>query len=191
MVDGYNSACGSYTISVTENGPCDLTWPPGAFPEGEPDCYDGYYDSYDGGCNGSGWIYTCPDSQTFWGNSGTYLYQGLSYRDTDWYSTWGTGSTMTETCVAEFPLLLVFIYGTSCADPRYDYTVAHACQTVSLSHTVAAGVEAWMWVGPSQFNGIPCGSHYVLSLSGLGPGYPCGGEATEPTTWGAVKSLYR
>lgn len=192
-VDGYSSACGDYVISITGGSPCVVTCPAGALLEGEPDCYDGYYDSFDGGCNGAGWLTICPQNGSeavMCGKSGTYLYQGMSYRDTDWFSVWGTGGTMTETCVADFPLQLIFIYGTNCSSPSYDYTVAGPCQSVSLSRTVASGVEAWMWVGASQFNGVPCGSNYVLSMSGIGAGGPCT-SATENKTWGTVKGLYR
>lgn len=177
VVDGYSTSCGSYMITVTPNLPCVVTCPAGALIEGEPDCYDGYVDMYNGGCNSTPQVFQniCPQAGTsaavMCGKSGTYLYQGLSYRDTDWYQVYGNGGTLTETCEADFPLQLIFIYGTNCASPLYDYTTANPCQSVSLSRTVGAAVGAWMWVGPSQFNGVPCGSsNYVLSLSGISCG---------------------
>lgn len=180
QVTGYASSCGSYTLTVSPPAPpCQVTCPAGALIEGEPDCYDGYVDMYNGGCNSTPQVFQDVSAQSgtsavMCGKSGTYLYQGLSYRDTDWFRVHGVGGTLTETCIADFPLQLIFIYGTNCASPLYDYTTANPCQSVSLSRTVGSGVEAWMWVGPSQFNGVPCGSNYVLSLDGIAGG-------TEPT----------
>jgi hypothetical protein len=195
-VSGYSTNCGSYTINVTENVPCVIDCPAGALAEGEPVCADNYVDAYNGGCNGTPQVFQplCPQSGTsavLCGQSGTFLYAGLSYRDTDWFLAYGNGETMTMTCRAAFPLLLFFIYGTNCSAPTMDSATAGVCQDVSLSRYVALGTEVWLWVGPSQFNGIACGSDYVLSVTGLGTGPLCGEVPTEHSSWGAIKNLYR
>jgi len=191
VVDGYAGGCGSYDIVISGGaGPCVITCPGGAELEGEPVCHDDYYDSYNGGCNSVGWQDICPQNgnhAVLCGESGTYYYFGLSYRDTDWFRVYGTGGTMTATLEGDFNTQLIFIYGTNCASPLYDYTTGVPCSPVSLSRTVGAGVETWIWVGASQFSGIPCGSDYVLTLDGI----YCTGTATENATWGNVKSLYR
>lgn len=189
VVDGFSTNCGDYVISVTENVPCALVCPAGGIHEGEPDCYDGYYDTYNGGCNSVGWQEICPTEGThadMCGKSGTYSYYGLSYRDTDWFTVTAVGGTLTMTLEADFPVVLIYIYGTDCANPLYDYTTANPCQSVSLSRTVAADAIVWPWVGGNQFSGIPCGSNYVLSLDGI----KCGATATENTSWGTIKSRY-
>src|SRR5262245_59732198 len=53
LVDGYNTACGQYTLHVTACPPppvCDPC-PAAAVLEGEPACSDGYIDNFNGGCN--------------------------------------------------------------------------------------------------------------------------------------------
>jgi len=189
VVDGFSSNCGDYVLSVTENVPCQLVCPPAALIEGEPDCYDGYYDSYNGGCNSVGWQEILPTSGNhadMCGKSGTYLYFGSSYRDTDWFTVQGIGNTMTMTLNADFADVLIFIYGTDCANPLYDALTGTPCNPITLSRYVADGAVVWPWVGPNGFAGIACGSNYVLSLDGIGPG----ATAVENTSWGTVKARY-
>lgn len=189
VVDGFSVNCGDYVISVSENTPCALVCPPGAMLEGEPDCYDGYYDAFNGGCNSVGWEDILPTSGNhadLCGKSGTYSYYGLSYRDTDWFTATGMGANMTMTLNPSFPGVLIFIYGTDCANPLYDFTTTTPCVPVSLSRYVADGSVVWPWVGGNQFSGIPCGSDYILSLDGIKPS----GTAVENATWGAIKTRY-
>ena len=157
--------------------------------EGEPPCGDNYYDTYDGGCNSQGWVSIPgePGCVDMCGKSGTYLYNGGSYRDTDWYTILGMGQTVTFDCIAAFPLQMIFIYGADCSNLQYDYLQEPVCTSGELSHFVAAGAENWLWVGPSVFSGIPCESDYWMHVCGLS--YP--GEPAETWTWGAIKHLYR
>lgn len=190
VVDGYYMGCGNYVLSVTGGaGPCELTCPAGSMLEGEPDCYDGYYDAYNGGCNSVGWQEICPtegSTAVVCGKSGTYSYFGLSYRDTDWFTATGNGGTMTMTLEGEFNTQLIFIYGTDCANPLYDYTTGAPCSPISLSRYVADGSIVWPWVGASQFTGIPCGSDYILTIDGL----RCEPTATENSSWGTIKARF-
>jgi hypothetical protein len=195
VVDGYGSSCGDYLINVTSSGSdlCDPSCPDGGMPEGEPDCYDGYYDATNGGCNSEGWTLVCPDegtnTQQMCGTSGTYIYEGLNYRDTDWMQVYGDGGTMTATCCASFPLQFILIYGNppDCNNLQYDLITANPFEEVSLSRTAGAGEELWVWVGASVFSGVPCGSEYLLTMEGIW----CQTTATEETTIGKIKSLYR
>lgn len=190
VVDGYYGGCGNYALYISQAGPCEIVCPSGALIEGEPDCYDGYYDSYNGGCNSVGWQDICPTSGNhadMCGKSGTYYYYGLSYRDTDWFTATGIGGTMTMTLNGGFSDVLIFIYGTDCNNPLYDYTTGNPCQPITLSRYVADGAVVWPWVGPNGFGtGIPCGSDYVLSLDGI----KCQGTAVENTSWGTIKARY-
>ena len=52
VVDGYGGSCGNYVLALPEYSPrCVIECPPDVMLEGEPDCYDGYNDVYNGGCN--------------------------------------------------------------------------------------------------------------------------------------------
>jgi len=173
IVDGYDTACGSYAITVM--GPtCSLHCPSGWPLEGEPPCGEGYVDVYNSGCNGSGWGMIQPGPCVLCGRSGTYLYDGWNYRDTDWFDVIGSGETLTVSCVAEFPLQLLLIYGTDCLNPQYDIVTAGRCEEASLSRVIGEGEHAWIWVGPSAFSGVGCESVYLLQVTGLGilPGTP-------------------
>jgi hypothetical protein len=194
VVDGFSTSCGSYVINVSRDEPCVLDCPSGALAEGEPDCYDEYFDNYNGGCNSTGWTLVCPQdaaSAVMCGTSGTYFYQGGGYRDTDWMLAYGNGGTMTASVRAEFPVQFIFIYGTDCNNLVYDITTANACQDATLSRTVAAGTPVWLWIGASVFDGVPCGSEWVLTVDGLGTGEGCEPTPVLDKSWGEIKGLYR
>jgi hypothetical protein len=185
VVSGYSTACGSYTLNVTPVAPCDVVCPAGAQQENEPACYDDYYDATNGGCNTPGWTVVEGDAQgnaDLCGLSGTYSYNGGSYRDTDWFDCRGDGGTATIAVTAEFPLQMLFIYGTNCANLQYDYTTSPQCVAATLSRSVASGTHFWPWVGASVFSGIPCNSEYWMHLSGLYTG-PWTGACCVPICW--------
>ncbi len=174
VVDAYGSDCGEYTLVITPHEPCELECPAGAQQEGEPPCADGYYDTYNGGCHTNTWTSISDQGggcATLCGRSCTYLYQGMSYRDTDWYAAEAAGGDVTTTCTAEFPLQHILIYGTNCANLEYVFDAAAECETTSLSWSFAAGEELWIWVGASVFEGIP-ESDYVLEVCGLATDEP-------------------
>lgn len=189
VVDGYGGACGTYIMHIAGFEPCVVECPEGAQEEGEPPCGDNYYDEYNGGCNSTGWTLVPGDDQgcaTVCGKSGTYLYQGLSYRDTDWYQCFAGGGDALVTCTAEFPLQLILIYGPDCNNLQYDLTTAGPCQPASLSWTFGAGAEFWVWVGAQVFSGIPCDADYVFDICGLE-----GGTPTVEKSWGSIKNIYK
>ncbi len=151
---------------------CDVT-NQGCPLEGEPTCADEYTDMFNGGCNSTPYVFSpilC--NQCVFGTSGTFLYAGNLYRDTDWYRlVLDQPNTITWTATAEFPVLIFVINaGTeNCAD----YTIlgnitANPCQPATLTFAVNAGVY-WLWVGPSVFSGVTCGREYVASLTTLTP----------------------
>jgi hypothetical protein len=188
VVDGYGSSSGSYELVIAGFEPCAVPCPSGAMVEGEGPCVDNYVDQYDGGCNGSGWFEIMAQYSgcaAVCGTSCTYLYQGLSYRDTDWYAAIASGGPVTATCTAEFPLQFIFIYGPDCDNLQYNYLQAAACSPATLCYNIASGGEFWLWVGPSVFSGIPT-SNYVLDVCGLQGGI----IPTEVLSWGAVKARY-
>lgn len=172
VVDGYNAECGDYTLYLGDILPCEVTCPEGAQIEGEPPCQDGYVDTYNDGCQLGGWVPILPqtgDCGVMCGRACTYMAQGgLSYRDSDWYSTAAAGGQVRVTCTAEFPVQLILIYGIDCANLQYDLIQGDACEPVTLTRDFEPNTEFWVWVGPSVFSGVP-ESTYRLELCGIGP----------------------
>ncbi|MBP6875415.1 MAG: hypothetical protein KBD56_05040 [Candidatus Eisenbacteria bacterium] len=195
IVDAYSSNCGSYVLNMVAATPCDVVCPDGGFPEGEPDCYTGYVDNYNGGCNSYPYVFQpiCPrpgETLVQCGKSGTYLSSaGGSYRDTDWFLAYGLGGTSVVTCQAEFPLQLILFYQIDpyCYNYAYYYTTAGRCEWATLSAYYAPQTPFWVWVGASQFNGVPCGSDYYFEVTNTW----CQGVPTESENWGEIKNLFR
>ncbi len=165
VIDGYGGNCGDYVLAIEEYTPCDVVCPPGGIAEQEPICEENWEDIWNGGCNSSPYVFedvNCGD--TICGTSGTYLYYGSNYRDTDWFRVvLTTPATLSWKAVGEFPILIFIIDAGS--ENCVDYTIlgnttANPCDTAFLSFDVPAGVY-WLWVGPSVFEGIDCGVEYV------------------------------
>jgi hypothetical protein len=123
---------------------------------------------------------------TMCGRSCTYLYQGLSYRDTDWYEVSAAGGWLSYTCTAQFPLQIVIIYGLDCWNLQYIYTTAEICAPASLSWFCSPGQPIWLWAGPSTFSGVP-ESDYVFEVCGI----QGGPTPVEEMSWGAIKARFR
>jgi len=176
--------------------PCIVTCPTGGVPEGEPDCADEYVDATNGGCNSTPNVFqTITIGQTICGKSGTYLYTGLNYRDTDWFEVVVPQDTnLTWTARAEFPVLLFILNGGCPAATVYASGTADSCVTTSITATVAAGTYV-VWIGPSIFAGITCGADYWATLSATPPpqGRCCYGPGQAPlcamTTAGVCATL--
>ncbi|MBD3163212.1 MAG: hypothetical protein GF328_14005 [Candidatus Latescibacteria bacterium] len=172
VVDGYDSDSGEYQIDVTETEPPPpFECPEGAFHENEPACQDDYVDHYNGGCNSTPPVWQTLVAQeggcaTMCGYSCAYLLHGAPVRDTDWFESFGTGSEVTVTAIAEFPLQLALIYGTDCDNLQFELATAPPNTPVSLSHTIEAGAPVWTWIGPSVFNGVP-ESQYQFEICGI------------------------
>ena len=152
--------------------PCTVDCPAGATLEGEPTCCDEYEDTFNGGCNSTPPVFspiTC--GETVCGESGTYLFGGSNYRDTDWYEITTTEPFIfTWDVVAEFTVLIFAIDAGSgdCSD--YDILAsasADECVNATVVTECMPAGTYYFWVGPSVFEGIPCGemSEYVATLT--------------------------
>ena len=190
VVDGYGGECGNYDLSLTVCGDCVLPCPDGAQEEGEPPCQDEYVDDYNSGCSTPGGFQPLvADEQgvaVMCGKSCTFLYHGVSYRDTDWFTMNAAGGLVTATCTAEFPLQIILFHNPDCASPEYVWAQADFCLPASLTWECEPGQEVWFWVGPSVFSGIE-ESDYLFEITGLEPGTPS--PACGPT-WGAIKEMF-
>jgi len=138
--------------------------------ENEPDCYNGYTDFTNGGCNSAPEAYTeltaCHD--VVCGKSGTYTVGGASYRDTDWYRLTLSGpATLNVKAVADFPLqLMVIDLKNGCAGQTTLGMVTAAPGDTAYLRTAYAGPGVIVyWVGPDDFSGVSCGSKYVMYCS--------------------------
>ena len=194
VVDGYGASAGDYQISVVENGPCVLEFPSDAIVEQEPPCGDGWEDTWNGGCNSDPYVFdaVAPSDSlvTLRGWSGTYTSSDVDYRDTDWYRLDVVQENTITVCgKAEFPLLIWFLQRGSaegCEDLLHlDHVNGTVCQEVCLTTTVGPG-EYWLWVGPSVYTGLECGSGYVVTVDGFKVPSP-----VQIASWGTIKAMYR
>ena len=200
VVDGYFGACGAYTIAVEEGiGDC-ASCQPGWVAENEPLCGTNYVDATNGGCNSAPPVFMglpCDlqqGSAFICGTYGGFEFDGLDYRDTDWYvgTPWLGPGTEALMCVeGEIGTLIGIIDGSSgCpAEPFVQSVVANACEPTCIQFTVDHNGPWWFFVAPSDFgpSAGECGSKYGVQIDGM-----CAiGLPVEPTTWGAIKSKYR
>lgn len=202
IVDGYGGASGNYDIVVTPGAPpCDFACPTPNYPEGEVDLYNGYSDTYDGGCNTPGYPFKnlsdAPDNfgnLTLCGNAGWYLSSGGSqYRDTDWYILkMGTGGAIDITVDALQPTYIFELGPQDCANVAVlQNTIGGDCQEAYMTITgYAEAAPVWFWAGPTTFVS-PDGSNpvtypYACWFTGLFPGT----IATQDTNWSTMKAIF-
>jgi hypothetical protein len=150
--------------------PCTLVCPTNGIPEGEPDCYEDYDDTTNGGCNSEPPVFgSISLGDTICGTAGTFVSHDTSgnptnSRDTDWYElTVTTDATLFFYGLAEFDLQLLIIEEYDCIQPANvigSNTIA-ACSTGVASAVVIPGTY-FLWAGPSDFIGVACGSDYQI-----------------------------
>jgi len=196
IVDGYGGSCGVYTLVADDfSHDCHLECPPDAIIEGEPTCYDGYNDTYNGGCNVVPFpvfqiIEPTGDDITICGTTGVFEMDSVSYRDTDWFQLDITEpSYICLSGNAEVPCYFFIIDGRGgCAGSTIvAYGVAGACIAVSDICYMCDPGTWWAWAGPNAWDpNYACSSLYYLTISGYGEPTP-----TQSTTWGRVKGMFR
>jgi hypothetical protein len=199
VVDGYGGSCGNYTMIVDWYwGGCPLECPPGGMLEGEPACYDGYNDVYNGGCNATPFPVfqliepTCADI-TICGTTGVFAMDTATYRDTDWFQLDITApSYICLSGDSEISSYFFIIDGRGGCPaggaPIVAYGLAGPCAPISdICYNCDPGTW-WAWAGPSSWDlSYTCGSNYNLTISGYGGSI----TPTESTTWGRVKGMFR
>jgi hypothetical protein len=205
IVDGYYGEAGSYVLSVTAHVPCVLTCPHDSNPpEGEPPLVDDYVDTWNGGCNTTpGYPFqhisgalpgsTIPvGSAVFCGVSGWYLNAGSQFRDTDWFTlTVGYPGVIQVAADAEYASYIFELTGTCAGGVTVvQQAIAGPCSETTMSIPGASGSTKWFWVGPTVFADPDGGANmydYVVWFSGLQNEI----LNSVPTTWSALKALYR
>lgn len=141
---------------------------PGDVIEGEPVCHDDYDDQYNSGCGGTPPAYQAiACGETICGTSGTFLFEGLQYRDTDWFELTHAGGDLTFTATAELPVMIILIDAGAGDCWEYDmlaWTEAAPGEVASISVPDNPPGLYWLWIGPSEFSGWACGSRYRATL---------------------------
>jgi hypothetical protein len=188
VVDGYWGDCGDYTLSISNHVGCAVTCPAGAQQEGEPPCGPDYVDTFNGGCNSTPNVFSPVDCSNICGKTGTYLFNGSNYRDTDWYRlTVGAGLFSYSGISDGFTLRLFTLTGV-CPTTVIGTTATPDCVPSTPLNFSGPGTF-FLFAAPDLFDGVPCESNYYLSIAG--PGIPPCVTSTENTSWGHVKGLYR
>jgi len=201
VVDGWGGGCGDYDLAITEVHVEIVACPSGALLEGEEDCHDDYDDQFNGGCNTLpepvfGELPGTPDGSPFdiCGTSGTFLYEGTQYRDTDWWEFRVTEpGPITFDCTAEFPLRIFVLDGREgCAGMQVlaTATAGSVPDWATITWTFEPGVY-WYWIGPDVFTNVICGADYASTITGLRSGAVSAPGTVSAATWGSVKTSYR
>ncbi len=159
---------------------CVVVCPTGATPEGEPDCFDGYDDATNGGCNSTPAIYgSIANGETICGTSGTYTTDSEARRDTDWFQFSCTELTQwTITVEAEFPIIAgIVVPGED--DPNDSCAVTYVRHTIQVDTCTVGTSDAyldagnfgyyWLFIAPQTGATVPCGATYWVTLSGSPP----------------------
>jgi hypothetical protein len=192
VVDGYGGDFGDYLFNmypVTGPQPCDpYDCPPGAFDENEPDCYDGYIDNTNIGCNGPPYLFQYPGFPSdICGTSGNY--DQNTYRDMDWFEHTFPGPDPIDvefTACAEFEVRVWILDGNAgCAGA---FTIVTDAASAGWECTVEAELAPGTYYFVVSINGwidVPCGAVYWARLREAGI------TATEEESWGSIKALYR
>ena len=169
---------------------CAVDCPFGALESDEPMCCHDYEDHWDGGCNSDPYVFwelgPSGDEILLCGTSGVYPYMGSSYRDTDWFEiVLDEPREVSVTCVGEFPLQLLLVYGTEGCPGNYVMysAMADPCMEANITEVLPPGVY-WIWVGPQYWDPIGCGWRYIFSVEGYT-------TPVESLSWGTIKGLYR
>lgn len=194
VVDGYFGACGDYELSVQENVPCIVSCPPGSIAENEPVCGTNYVDTTNGGCNSTPPVFSnlaCTPAISVCGQYGGFTFNGLDYRDTDWYQlSLPAASNLTFCVEGELGTLMGVIDGNlGCPVAAFlQSLVIGDCDPGCINIALNAGTW-WFFVATSNF-GVgagACGSDYTFTIDGA----DCPPISVEPASWGTIKDMYR
>jgi hypothetical protein len=199
VIDGYAGASGAYIMEVDPFVGCGLGCPVDALMEGEPALVNEYVDNYNGGCNtGPGFpfqtIYPTnygEGTSVVCGESGWYYTQGGESRDTDWYILFCGLGVIDVVADAEGATYIAELGPQDCATVSIiQQATAGPCAQAAMSITgYQLEDPVWFWVAPTVFTPSPCVGttyDYVLWFSGLSQVV-----ATEATTWGSLKALFK
>ena len=169
--------------------PCVVPCPGGAIPEGEPDCYDGYVDTYNRGCPGENFLPIIP-GETYCGKFGTYMQNpdgsGPMWRDYDSYELVLTEPanvffTAEAECMVHYGIKGQLRWGCPGCDNvigHWYWAVNEKCTPETLFLPCLAPGTYYFFVTVSNFSRpVPCGTPYtatwITTPCSLPPGEVC------------------
>ena len=186
---------GPYEFYMHEDLVIPVECPPDAIDEGEPPIVEGYFDVYNSGCTGMSpdnpiQLIDLPeqDGIQICGNSGWFWDVNS---DTDWYGIeLGMMGKIEATLESERSTYLMHLSPPDCDEYEIEqWCLAGYGDTPSLVVSGLPGEIVWIVVTPrakrSEFWPDLAEYQYLLTIN------PGGGIATERTSWGSVKALYR
>lgn len=197
VIDGYTSDCGDYILNISDFNlpdPCDLVCD--GMPEGEPTLGPEYIDNYNSGCGSENGILL----QNLPGDAdGNLIFCGITgwledwTRDTDWFTiTVGSSGTVSWTVEGEHETSFLVLGPQDCnAVGVLESATVHRCEPFVFTLSGEPGELIWLWAGPSEFEppnwfeGYEY--NYIMTFTGLQEGP----VATDESSWGTVKSMYR
>lgn len=195
LVSGVGEAEGQYEIFVEDDGTvcdepvscegfCQISCPPGAVDENEPDCQSGYVDVTNGGCGSNPVVYgIVQPGQPICATSGTYSLGGGRGRDVDWFAfSLDQECEVTWTVRADF-LVETFILTDACGPGLFSYAEnkGNACQNVVVQTVLAPG-DYTLLVQPQFFFGVECGFDQWTGTLGCVPTANNGACCLDTTT---------
>ena len=197
VVDGYGGSCGTYTVLIeqwTPPPPCVLecpTHPWGIQHENEPPLHDEYVDEWNGGCNSDPPVFQWFDCDLGCGVAGWYMYQGMNYRDTDWFKCTAAGTQLTWTVDAESATnIFELVVPPDCAATVTQSMTVGPCTPGTMTIYATPGQIVDLWVGSANFSNpgdVPGNDYrYVWEINGHEAV-----SSVETATWSGVKSLFR
>jgi hypothetical protein len=177
---------------LTSTGGSCVDCPEGAQIEGEPPCPPSDYDTFNGGCDTG--AFTSVTCGTICGTGGYWSGPGgWNQMEQDWYSLSVGAGTFTCTLVCDDPGYgpegILAIHTGNCPG-SYLAADAGLCCYSPPSLTFDGPGTFYIVASLDAFVGTGCTYPYVLTITG--PGIPpCVPTASNATTWGSLKRLYR
>jgi hypothetical protein len=193
-------SCGGYGVQLEEAPQSCTTCPAGAIPEGEVNCFDGYVDMTDAGCNSYVSpipfknIECGPEPVSICGSYGDFLeptpdvFHTLDY---DWYRVvLSHPSRIQATITGDEATILRVLRATDPSNPCLDSEVCppdttYPCSPATRAAQVPAGTYL-ISISKFSYRTFGCGWKYTLTVS-------CS-DAITPSrklTWGSLKARYR
>jgi len=195
VVDGYEFEAGDYTLAVSDWVHCDVETAGATSTEGEPPLAAGAEDLYDCGCNCAGTPVNVSVTAEAGGEAAVALVQGwrdFGFRDMDSFefTAGGSGSVHVEfESALQARIQVLDSVDCELANLLAEFVVA-PCEVLAFDVEMAPGAVFPIAVMPIHyvppFGWVPAEYDALLRVSGLSPGV-----ATETTSWGALKAMYR
>ena len=154
--------------TLCDQCPCVTPCPPGGTVEGEAVCFDGYVDTFNGGCSAASPVFLpIALDEIVCGESGVFFDGPISIPDEDWYELTLTETTeIVWTAQAEFrPRVWIFNGNTGCPATPLATASEFECNQVSVSALLTPGTY-YLMISPAGFTDTSaCPSAYTVTVT--------------------------